>query len=343
VTTALLGIVPAVLCLELIGIAATAGGFGGDFRMELYPEAKLVVHGINPFPPADAAFPYHNLIWPVPSAIAVAPLTLLPPAAATAAFSLAMTSCLALALWLLDVRDWRVYAFVGLWPATLSGFQAGNITPLLALLLAVAWKYRDRRLCPGLAIGACVALKIFLWPMIVWLLATRRWAAASVASLMGCLVVASVLPFVTIGEYARLMSHVSHVFAPQGFGPIGLLSQSGVSPRMAQGVGYALGLATLLLAWRRRSFVLALAASFLCSPLVWLHYFTLLVVPIAIRSRSLDWLWLAPLSMWCATQATHGSVAWQTAVALATLGVVTVAVERRDNRRPQSEPLPAGG
>jgi hypothetical protein len=342
-TTVLLGITPALLCLELIVIAVTTGGFAGDFRMELYPEAKLVLHGISPFPPADAPFGYYNLIWPVPAALAVSPLTLLPTAAATAVFSLALTSCLVLALWLLDVRDWRVYAFVGLWPATLSGLQAGNITSLLALLLAVAWRYRNRRLLAGVAVGACVALKIFLWPMIVWLLATRRWAAAFAAATLSCLVFVSVLPFVTIGEYGRLMSHVSDAFAPQGFGPIGLAAQSGAPLRVAQAVGYALGLATLLLAWWRRSFVVALAASFLCSPVVWLHYFTLLVVPIAISSTSLDWLWLAPLSMWCATRATHGSVAWQTGVALATLAVVTVAAQMRSGERFWPSSLPAGG
>src|SRR5207237_9202402 len=111
--------------------------------------------------------------------------------------------------------------------------------------------------------------------------------------------------------------HLSEKFAPQGFGAIGLLSQSGASLRLAEILGYAIGLTTLLFAWRRRSFTLALAASLLISPIVWLHYFTLLLVPLAIRSKSLGWLWLAPLSLWCCSQATHASVAWQTGVALA--------------------------
>ena len=307
----LFGIAPVLLSIDLIVIAATSRGFAGDFRMELYPEAKLVVRGVNPFPPADASFAYHSLIWPVPAALAVSPLTLIPAGAAAAAFAFTMVAALLGSLWLLGVRDWRAYGFVGIWPATVSGFQAGNITPLLALLLALAWKYRHRTLVPGIAIGAAIALKIFLWPMIIWLVATRRWAAAGAAAGSTCLVFVSVLPFIGVREYVRLMAHLGEWFGPQGFGPIGFLSQTGAPLGLAQVLGYSVGLATLLVAWWRRSFQLTLAASLLISPIVWLHYFTLLLVPIALRSRSLGWLWAAPLTMWCCTQATHGSVAWR--------------------------------
>ena len=320
----LLGIAPALFSLELIAIAASSNGFAGDFRMELDPEAQKVVHGINPFPPSDSPFPYHSQIWPIPAAIAVSPLTLLSAPAAAAIFSLLGVAALVASLRLLGVRDWRVYGFVGVWPATVSGFQAGNVTPLLALLLAVAWKYRERVVVPGLAIGAAVANNRSFYNDEVHQERVARlrgrpienkWIGQRISD-----------PDIDIAGLARAQG-------AQGFGPIGFLSQAGVPWSVAQVLGYGVGLASLFAAWRRRSFVLGIAASLLISPIVWLHYFTLLVVPLAIRSNSLDWLWVTPLAMWCCTSATHGSVVWQTGVALACFGLVVAASEMSPPRR----------
>jgi hypothetical protein len=172
-----------------------------------------------------------------------------------------------------------------------------------------------------------VALKLFLWPMIFWLLATRRWAAAAAAGALSVATFLSVLPFVSLTEYLRLMNHLGDTFGPQGFGVIGLLSQLGTPFRGAQVAALGVGLSALLVSWRRRSFVLAICASLLLSPIVWLHYFILLAVPLALRWRSLSWPWAVPLAMWCCTEATHGSIAWQTAIALACFGVVAYVTE----------------
>ena len=49
-------------------------------------------------------------------------------------------------------------------------------------LAAVAWRYRDRFPIPGFALGVAVALKFFLWPLVLWLAATRRWRDAAIAA-----------------------------------------------------------------------------------------------------------------------------------------------------------------
>ena len=41
----------------------------------------------------------------------------------------------------------------------------------------------------------------------------------------------------------------------------------------------------------------ALAAAFVITPIVWLHYLVLLVVPIALARPRLSGLWLVPLAM----------------------------------------------
>jgi hypothetical protein len=67
--------------------------------------------------------------------------------------------------------------------------------------------------------------------------------------------------------------------------------------------------ALLMLAWRvargsghdgggdRSAFVLALAAGFVFTPILWLHYLVLLIVPIALARPRLSVLWFAPLSL----------------------------------------------
>lgn len=324
---AFLGVLPVLLAVWVSFLEAKEGNYAVDFRGELYPEAQHVLHGMNPFPPASAPFPYHSTIWPIPAALAVSPLTALPEGPAGVVFTGLLVLALAAALWTLDVRDWRVYGIVGLWPATIQGIQAGNVTALLAFLLAVSWATRGRRFAPGIAIGLCIALKLFLWPMMIWLLATRRFASSAVAAAVGLATLLSVLPFVGLMGYLKLLRRLADAFGPEGLGPIGLLSQLGVPLRAAGVVGSALALLVLSLAWRRRSFALAVAGSVLLSPIVWLHFYILLVIPLALRSPRLSWLWAIPLAMWACTRATHGSVAWQTALALASSALTVLASE----------------
>src|SRR5439155_19218795 len=84
--------------------------------------------------------------------------------------------------YVLNVRDWRVYGALFLWPPVLSGIQTGNLTLLLGLVAALAWRYRDRRFLPGLLVGFAVAAKVFMWPLMVWLVASRRFGAALAAA-----------------------------------------------------------------------------------------------------------------------------------------------------------------
>src|SRR6266536_2900708 len=83
------------------------------------------------------------------------------------------------------------------------------------------------------------------------------------------------------------------LWAPVGFG---------VPTPWARGAGLVLGIAALagvFIAARRSrseaaSFTLALAAALLLTPIVWLHYFALLLVPLAIFSPGLSVSWLLP-------------------------------------------------
>ena len=94
--------------------------------------------------------------------------------------------------------------------------------------------------------------------------------------------------------------------------------------------GWRWTLSLLLVVRQRRtdsvSFTIAIVASLLCTPVVWLHYLELLVVPIAVARPRLSALWLVPL----ATYVVPADVAtgWEIAVALAVVAAVVAAVVR---------------
>jgi hypothetical protein len=60
----------------------------------------------------------------------------------------------------------------------------------------------------------------------------------------------------------------------------------------------------------RAAFIIALAAALACSPIVWLHYFALLLVPVALASRRLQLVWFIPLLAWLGMGTGNGDT-WQ--------------------------------
>ncbi len=326
---AFLGVLP--LILLVIGALKTLhdGDLGVDFRHELYPEAKLVLHGTNPFPSRHADLSGGvNRIFTIPAALLVAPLTPLPPGAAAAVVAAILLGMVAATLRVLRVSDWRVYGTVLLWPPTIAAIQTGNLSIPLGLLVAVAWRYRERQVVSGLAIGASAGLKLFLWPLFAWLVARRRYRAAAAGAAVALACVLLVLPFESLSSYVAMMNHLGDTFAPESYNLVGLLVQSGAAGlAAAKLVADGAGLLVLALAYRRRSLPLSIAASFLLSPIVWLHYFVLLLVPLAIASPGLSVAWFLPLALW-GCPGNGGDVRERhVVIGLAVLAAVTVIAE----------------
>jgi hypothetical protein len=180
----------------------------------------------------------------------------------------------------------------------LGDIRIAHLTPLLCLLAAVVWRYRDQPLRSGLGLGAAGGVKFFLWPLGVWLLASGRVRAAAVAAVTGvgsALVVAAFAPF---DDYVRTLREVGGEFDQDSYSLFGLLTQLGASDAAARGVTFAIGAALLVLTWRRASFTLATAAALVLSPIVWLDFYALAVVPLAIARPRLSVVWLVPLLTW---------------------------------------------
>ncbi len=99
-----------------------------------------------------------------------------------------MATLVLVALWtlyVLEVRDWRCYGLALLWPPVISAIQTGNLTLWFGLAAALTWRFRDRLIAPSASIGVTLAAKFFLWPLVVWLAATRRIAASVLACALG--------------------------------------------------------------------------------------------------------------------------------------------------------------
>ena len=207
-------------------------------------------------------------------------------------------ACFALSLWLVGVRDWRVYGVFGLWPEAVGEMRVSHLTPIVALLVAAAWRYRDTRGLPGLLVGLSVAVKFFVWPVALWLAAVRRTREALLAVLVAGASLLLVLPFMGLDDYAHRLSKLGRAFDQDSYTIFGLLVQAGASDGVARGATFAVGAVILAGMWRYRSFALAIAAALVLSPIVWLDYFALAALPLALARPRLSAIWFLPIATW---------------------------------------------
>jgi hypothetical protein len=312
----LLGAVPLVALV--LALAAYAGDdrLALDFHNEVYRQADAVVNGRDAYESPDADLTDRSsLLWPMAAVLPVVPLTALPAGAADWVATVLVIAALVAALLLLDVRDWRVYGAVLLWPAVIEAVQTANASLPLTLLVALAWRYRGRATIAGLALGYGVAVKLFLWPVVVWLALVGRARAALVAAVAAAASLLLLLPFIGIADYVRLLRNLGETFEHDAYTIFALLTDAGAPDLAARAVTVALGLGVLALAWRRQSLGLALAAALMLSPIVWRHFFVLLLVPLALSRPRFDVVWLVPIGLWVGDGTLNGAP-WQTACVL---------------------------
>jgi hypothetical protein len=225
---------------------------------------------------------------------------------------------------------------------TLGALRLGTFTPLLLLGLAVAWRFRHRPAVVASAVGVLVVAKLFLWPLFVWLLVSRRVGTAALAfAITATLMLGSwaAIGFAGLRDYPDLLSSLAATVQGKGWSTVALGLSLGLSPAFAKAVALALGgvvFAVVALAPRGRrdfwSFTLALAAAILFSPIVWLHYFLLLVAPLAIAFPALAWPWFVLLVFWVSPFQETGGDVWKMVLglaALASIGAATLVAARR--------------
>jgi hypothetical protein len=277
----------------------------------MWTAGRLVAHG-------HSAYPYY--LYPAPAAVLMAPIGALPWTAAVAVWWVISIAALFLTLHLLGVEDWRCYGAVFASSLAMWGLEIGTITPVLTLAAAAAWRYRDRPWGVGFAIAFVVGTKLFLWPLAVWLIATKRYRAA-VASVVATIVLTigcwAVIGFDGFLDYPHIISHVATLVQDSSFSVLALVKAIGITGVGARLITLVVAVAALAFIFRaargpngdRRAFAWAIGAALLISPIVWAHYFLLLFVPIAIGTRRLSLLWLLPLAYWVLPHtAANGSI-----------------------------------
>lgn len=328
------GAVPLVALAFALAVYSEQGRLALDFHWELYPQAELVREAKPAFDTPEAYLEDRaNLIWPMAAVLPVVPLTFLGPDAADWVATFFTIATLFGALFVLGVRDWRIYGVTLLWPSVIDAVQTGNASLPITLLIALMWRFRARTGVAGTALGLAVAVKFFVWPLAVWLVAVGRRLDAAVAALVAAASLALMIPFTDLGDYARLISKLRRAFEHEVYTPFALLTDLGVPDTAARALTVALGLTVLALAWRRRSLGLAIAAALCLSPIVWRHFFVLLLVPLALSRPRFDALWLVPIGMWVG-DGTFNGAPWQTAAVLGLATLVFALCELRPRERP---------
>ena len=303
-------VLPPLVCADVLVVAAREHAFAVDFHHAFWPAGRAVLEHRSPFPDAtvQALGRGTAFVYPPVAAFAMAPFALLPRELADVLFTVVLAAAAGAALAICGVRDARVYGIAFLWPPVVFGLQAANITLLLTLGLALAWRYRDHRVRAACAVGAMLALKLFTWPLLVWLLVTRRSRTALGAALVAAAATAvawALLGFAGASSYLDTMQLLSKLEAPASYTPFAFGLKLGLPAALSRLLALAAGAAAFgaaLAAARRRrdaeAFGATVLASLVLSPIVWLHYFALLLVPLAIRRPSYTPLWLLPLALW---------------------------------------------
>ena len=334
----LLAVLPAFLVL-----AFTLGGLhhypAYDFRA-IWQAGRDVAHGLDPYPavasiPTNPAAQHDYFIYPGVVAVAMVPFGLMPFAVAAGIFTVILVASVAVALRILGVRDWRCYGAAFLSIPVLESFRLGALSPLLALGLAGVWVLRDRRWTLPVVIAAVVLAKLFLWPLFIWLLATRRWGAAARSALLTAVVGLigwTVVGLDTIAPYPALLRKMTDVQFRNTVGVEGLLGSLGAGAATAHfGVVLVavLGSAAIVVAARNGAateltFGLTILVSLLASPIAWLHYDSVLLVPVAIASRRMSGWWFLPLLLWASPQPLSDGSTWRIVVPMAVATAATV-------------------
>jgi hypothetical protein len=287
-----------------------AGLLAWDVRFAYLPAAEAILAGDSPYPALDDPIleDQKGYVYPPQLAVALLPLTKLPIDLVALIVTAGMLAMLWLTLRILGIRDVRCYAAALLWMPVASGLLLANVSIPLALALAVAWRYRDSVREPAVALGLAVSAKLLLWPLFVWTLATRRvrttlWAIA--VGVVVTFVAWAAIGFDGLDGYLDLLRRLSDIQSENSYSIVGMASTLGLSSAVGQGLTVVLGgallVACVVLARRGddlRSFTCAVAATLALSPIVWLHYLVLLLVPLAISRPRFSIVWLLPILLW---------------------------------------------
>ena len=289
------------------GDVGAHGWLGFDFRTGVLRGAQHMLDGRSPYelpylranqvhPPTDFSTP----AYPAPGMLLGIPFTALPVTLANVLVVLLLLPVPALALRLLGISDWRCHALAYASLPTINALEFGTMSPVMLLAAAAAWRLGNGAR-GGLALGAAIVLKLFLWPLVVVLAATRRLREAAIA--LACCAIAAlgwlaVSPS-TLSDYVEVNKLLAAMQQQRGLSLVAFGGELGLPASAARVLAVAIGAGLLAAAvWlgrepggAARGYAVAVCAALALSPIVWNHYLVLALVPLALLSPGYSWHW----------------------------------------------------
>jgi hypothetical protein len=282
-----------------------------SYDLEVFLRAgQATLHGLPLYPRlgSPAVYSGGSFVYPFFAVWPFVALAAIPSSASTAVFFVVCVGAVLVACGAGAGRD--------PWPATLvlcsaftiTGLQLGALSPLLFAGAVFLWRLRERPLALALLAGPVLASKLFLAPLLLWLLVARRYRALTYAGLSTLTLLALSFALGPIGplQYLHLLSQLGAHEARAGFGLIGALMNVGLRPAAAQAAALALTLALLAAAYahyRRRSdervaFCAGIVVSLVLTPVLWSHYLILLAAALMTLGAPRRWLVTFALASW---------------------------------------------
>jgi hypothetical protein len=259
---------------------------------------RAVVHGVSPYvdPSSPSVWSGHSFVYPYIVAWCFIPFAAMSLATAGLVYYVGSVVALVATVRMLgSPRAGAVPVALALTAGpVIRALQLGTLNVWLLFGLAVAWRYQRTSAVVVAALTAVIVAKLFLLPMLAWLVLTRRWrAAATTAGLSVAAVILGLgLADLSPGSFLRMLTALSDHEGPRSSSINALVQQLGASRPEATGIALVVAAAVIAAGWalaRRKGddayiFCGCVVASIAASPIVWSHYFALLVlVPLILR------------------------------------------------------------
>jgi hypothetical protein len=292
--------------------AASAGTLGYDF-LAYHQAARRVLDGQHLYDLAvQQTGGFGFFYYPPPFAVLVLPFALLAPAVATWLWTAAILSAFVLGVAIMPVRAWVRWATILLaglsWPFAFS-VKLGQVGPILFLLFAIGWRWMDRPRVLGSSIALGALIKVQPGLLLLWAAASRRLEAVAVAVAVGLVaLVAALVPTGGLGtwfDYITILRNVIDPIAtPHNFTAGAVAYQLGAGTWAADLIQLTVSLVVIgavvvsaRIAAPASSYLVAVIASQLLSPVLWDHYAMLLLLPVAwLLDRGHRWAIVIPLA-----------------------------------------------
>jgi hypothetical protein len=284
-------------CAALVWILFLRG-FGTADLSVFVQAGRSVAHGVSPYvePSSPAVWSGHSFVYPYVVAWFFVPFAALSMAAAGLVYYIGSVTALVATVRMLGGARAGVVPVVLAMTAepVVRALQLGTLNVWLLFGLALAWRFRSNRIVLVAAVTAVIVAKLFLLPMLAWLVLTRRLRAAAATAVLcvGAVLLGLGMADLSVGSFLHMLSALSAHETPQSSSVTSLIQHLGASSGVASRVALLLAAIAIGAGWvqaRRKSdeaylFCGCVLASLAASPIVWSHYFALLVlIPLTLR------------------------------------------------------------